>query len=82
MTSSPRNSKSAARRPSSSEILKLHNYHGYYAFNFGSAEASVRPYVLFGLGATQYGTVSVTVRRMCRERFQAKRDSHGPVRQA
>ncbi len=40
--------------------LKLHNYHGYYAFNFGSAEATARPYVLFGLGATQYGTVSVT----------------------
>ena len=40
--------------------LKLHNYHGYYAYNFGSAEATARPYVLFGLGATQYGTVSVT----------------------
>ena len=40
--------------------IKLHNYHGYYAFNFGSAEASARPYVLFGLGATQYGTVNVT----------------------
>ena len=33
--------------------IKLHNYHGYYAFNFGDAEAGVRPYVLFGLGATQ-----------------------------
>ena len=40
--------------------LKLHNYHGYYAFNFGDAEATARPYVLFGVGATQYGTVSVT----------------------
>ena len=40
--------------------LKLHNYHGYYAYNFGSAEATARPYVLFGLGATQFGTVSVT----------------------
>ena len=40
--------------------IKLHNYHGYYAFNFGGAEATARPYVLFGLGATQYGTVSVT----------------------
>ena len=33
--------------------IKLHNYHGYYAFNFGSVEATARPYVLFGLGATQ-----------------------------
>ena len=23
--------------------IKLHNYHGYYAFNFGDAEAGVRP---------------------------------------
>ena len=32
--------------------IKVHNYQGYYAFNFGSAEAGVRPYLLFGLGAT------------------------------
>ena len=47
--------------------IKLHNYHGYYAFNFGDAEAGVRPYVLFGLGATQYGTVSVTAANAPRE---------------
>ena len=47
--------------------IKLHNYHGYYAFNFGGAEAGVRPYVLFGLGATQYGTVSVTAANAPRE---------------
>ncbi len=35
--------------------IKLHNYHGYYAFNFGGAEATARPYLLFGLGGTQYG---------------------------
>jgi hypothetical protein len=39
--------------------LSIHNYHGYYAYNFGDAEAKARPYILFGLGATQYGTISV-----------------------
>ena len=47
--------------------IKLHNYQGYYAFNFGHKEAGVRPYVLFGLGATQYGTVSVTATNAPRE---------------
>jgi outer membrane protein W len=41
--------------------LNLNNYHGYFAYNFGDADASARPYVLIGLGATQYGTVSVNV---------------------
>ncbi len=39
--------------------LSIHNYHGYYAYNFGDASAGARPYVLIGLGATQYGTISV-----------------------
>lgn len=47
--------------------IKLHNYHGYYAFNFGSAEAIARPYLLFGVGGTQYGTVSVTATNVPRE---------------
>ena len=47
--------------------IKLHNYQGYYAFNFGHEETGVRPYVLFGLGATQYGTVSVTATNAPRE---------------
>jgi opacity protein-like surface antigen len=40
--------------------LSLHNYHGYFAYNFGDADAQVRPYVLAGAGATQYGTISVS----------------------
>ena len=47
--------------------IKVHNYQGYYAFNFGGAEASARPYVLFGLGATQYGTVNVTAANVQRD---------------
>ena len=47
--------------------IKLHNYQAYYAFNFGHKEAGVRPYVLVGLGATQYGTVSVTATNAPRE---------------
>ena len=30
------------------------------AYNFGESDAQVRPYVLGGLGATQYGTVTYT----------------------
>ncbi len=41
--------------------MKINNYHGYYAYNFGDAGAAVRPYLLFGLGATQYGKVTATV---------------------
>jgi hypothetical protein len=39
----------------------IYNYHGYYAYNFGDADASARPYILFGLGATQYGGINVDV---------------------
>ncbi len=35
----------------------IHNYHGYFAYNFGGKDAKARPYFLIGLGATQYGTV-------------------------
>ena len=41
--------------------LKINNYHGYYAYNFGGAGAAVRPYLLIGLGATQYAEVTATV---------------------
>jgi hypothetical protein len=40
--------------------VSVYNYHGYFAYNFGESDAKVRPYVLGGLGATQYGSVSVT----------------------
>jgi len=39
----------------------IYNYHGYFAYNFGEADAQVRPYVLGGLGATQFGTVKTNV---------------------
>ena len=35
----------------------VYNYHGYFAYNFGDTDAKVRPYVLGGLGATQYGSL-------------------------
>ncbi len=35
--------------------INIDGYHGYFAYNFGDAEAKVRPYVLAGLGATHYG---------------------------
>jgi opacity protein-like surface antigen len=41
--------------------LSLRNYHGYVAYNFGDSDAQVRPYMLGGAGATQYGTISVNV---------------------
>jgi len=37
----------------------LHNYHGYFAYNFGESE-KVQPYVLLGLGATQFGSVNAS----------------------
>jgi opacity protein-like surface antigen len=40
--------------------LSLRNYHGYFAYNFGDEDAQVRPYILGGLGATQYGSVSAS----------------------
>jgi opacity protein-like surface antigen len=40
--------------------LKIYNYHGYYAYNFGDTDAKARPYILFGLGATQYGTITAS----------------------
>jgi hypothetical protein len=38
----------------------LHNYHGYFAYNFGDSDAKARPYVLIGLGATQFGAVTAS----------------------
>jgi len=38
--------------------MSVYNYHGYFAYNFGDSDAKVRPYVLGGLGATQYGTIN------------------------
>jgi hypothetical protein len=41
--------------------MSVRNYHGYFAYNFGGAHASVRPYLLGGLGVTQYGSLGLTV---------------------
>jgi len=41
--------------------VSIYNYHGYFAFNFGDYDAPARPYILVGLGATQYGSVSVNL---------------------
>ena len=38
----------------------INTYHGYYAYNFGDSDAAARPYVMFGLGATNYGGVDYT----------------------
>jgi hypothetical protein len=39
----------------------VYNYHGYFAYNFGDADATVRPYFLGGLGATQYGSLDTSL---------------------
>jgi hypothetical protein len=41
--------------------VSIRNYHGYWAYNFGDFDATARPYFLFGLGATQYGSVTPRV---------------------
>ena len=41
--------------------MNVNAYHGYFAYNFGEADAPMRPFVLFGLGATNYSGVDVTV---------------------
>jgi len=40
--------------------MAVSNYHGYFGYNWGDSDAKVRPYVLFGLGATNYASVSFT----------------------
>ena len=47
--------------------MSVHNYHGYFAYNFGETEASARPYLLIGLGATQFGAVSAAAGSAQRE---------------
>jgi opacity protein-like surface antigen len=40
--------------------LTINTYHPYVAFNAGDVDSTIRPYVMFGLGATNYGPVSFT----------------------
>jgi hypothetical protein len=39
--------------------MKINSYHGYFAYNFGEPDAPMRPFVLIGLGATSFGSVSI-----------------------
>jgi hypothetical protein len=41
--------------------LDVTTYHGYFAYNWGAADSPVRPFLFGGLGATNFGTVDVTV---------------------
>ena len=40
--------------------LNVNTYHPYVAFNVGAPDAPVRPYVMVGFGATNYGSVDFT----------------------
>ncbi len=40
--------------------LSVTSYHPYFAYNFGEADAALRPFILIGLGATSYGSVPFT----------------------
>jgi opacity protein-like surface antigen len=41
--------------------MTISSYHGYFAYNFGEADAKMRPFVLIGLGATNFGSIDATV---------------------
>jgi outer membrane protein with beta-barrel domain len=47
--------------------MSVDNYHGYVAYNAGDSDATVRPYFLFGLGWTHYGSVPFTVGSVSRD---------------
>jgi opacity protein-like surface antigen len=40
--------------------FNVNTYHPYFAYNFGESDATARPYILLGLGATNYSGVSFT----------------------
>jgi opacity protein-like surface antigen len=46
---------------------KIRNYHGYFAWDFGQWDDKVRPYLLGGLGATQYGRVNAQIGNVQRD---------------
>ena len=56
----------------------VYNYHGYFAYNFGDTDAAARPYILGGLGATQYGSLDTAARG----RSAARPSSRPPGRPA
>jgi len=51
--------------------LTVTNYHPYIGFNFGEADAMVRPYFLLGFGATHYPEVEFTAGGVQRKTFSA-----------
>jgi opacity protein-like surface antigen len=40
--------------------LAINSYHGYAAINLGDPESKIRPYLLGGIGATNFGSVNYT----------------------
>jgi hypothetical protein len=40
--------------------LKVNTYHPYIAYNAGPSDAKIRPFIMLGMGATNYGPVSFT----------------------
>jgi hypothetical protein len=40
--------------------MTINSYHPYFAYNFFESDAPVRPFILLGLGATNYGSVAFT----------------------
>ena len=38
----------------------INTYHGYFAYNFGDSSMPIRPYIMGGLGATNFGAVDYT----------------------
>jgi Outer membrane protein beta-barrel domain len=40
--------------------MNVTSYHPYFAYNFGESDAALRPFILFGLGATSYSSVGFT----------------------
>jgi outer membrane protein W len=41
--------------------MGVSTYHGYFGYNFGEADAKLRPFFLGGFGATTFGDVNATV---------------------
>jgi hypothetical protein len=41
--------------------MTVSTYHGYFAYNFFPSDSTVRPFLLIGLGATDFGDVDATL---------------------
>jgi len=55
--------------------MNVDNYHGYFAYNFGEFDAAVRPYVMVGIGATNFGSVKFDALGQARETASTTRFS-------